>query len=129
VARQLTWRNLEQRILYACQVGSPRGRDAIVERGHDARLRLRHDADPAIRDCVAAEDLRRGIARAVIDDDELEILKGLGADAADRLVEKRLPVVDRHDDADRRRGHNPTMLQPGPSGETALDWLPTPCAG
>ena len=43
------------------------------------------------------------IGRAIVDDDELEILERLRQDAFHGLAQKRLPVVNRHDNAHQGR--------------------------
>src|SRR3954454_21917866 len=43
------------------------------------------------------QNLRRRIGRAVIHNDKFEVLKLLREDAADRFVDVRLAVVDRHE--------------------------------
>ena len=91
--------------------------EAPAARRHDARVRLREHAQPCVFD--RARTGQRGIGRAVVDDDDLEIRHRLRQRAADGIAYVALAAVSRDDDSE---AHATT----GRSG--ALDGLAA-CAG
>src|SRR5262249_4941158 len=77
-----------------------RGRQTAIVRADEARSR------PLVR---GQQTARVGISRAVVHDDDLEVLKGLGEYAVDRLVQVRSEVVTGNDDRDSGRVHDVSL--------------------
>ena len=72
--------------------------DAAIDRGMRAGVGLAHEADPRI--VVGGDDLGGTVARAVVDDDQLEVDR-LRQRAVDRLRDVGLVVVRRQHHADQ----------------------------
>src|SRR5699024_6464268 len=77
---------------------------------------LAHVADPSILTSVPPRDLRGTVRRAVVDDDDLQLVEVLAHERVETLSEVLLDVVDRHDHAQRDR----------PGTEAAPDTPPHP---
>ena len=76
------------------------GTDAGIARGREPAILLMDDARAAFQHGELAQGFR--IGRSVVDDDDLEIAKGLAIERGHQLVEKAAAVVARHDNADGR---------------------------
>ena len=70
-------------------------------RASGAFARRHGDGDPVVFGGVSLGERARAVAAAVVDDDGTPVRVGLGAEAAQQLVEPRLRVQDGNDDADR----------------------------
>jgi len=81
-----------------------------VKRRLEARVqRLAVHEDARIHRLFCRKQRGRAVGRSVVNDQKLEIRKGLGDNAANGLDDETLAVVDRHHDADERRGHLHTL--------------------
>ena len=65
--------------IHARDVTSPGKRDALVEAGSEAERRLASE-EPNSRIAGRGDNMRRVVARAVVENDEFPVGKGLGAD-------------------------------------------------
>lgn len=53
-----------------------------------------------------AQEIRRPVGRAVVDEDELEVLTGVGPQTSERVGRECLDVVERHDDGELDHPHH-----------------------
>ena len=70
--------------------------DAVVTGSRGALVLLPDEADARVLCLQRLDDRRRVVARAVVDDDELEVAPRLREDGADRRSDRATGVVGRH---------------------------------
>ena len=89
------------------------GETRIASRAETA-VRFGHDRDPAVAGPELVGDRLRGISRAIVHDDQLEVPPSLVQDALDRVREEPLRVVggDDHRDASGGRGAHRLPYRP-----------------
>ena len=78
------------------------GVEQLVETGDEAAVFAEDRADARIEHGIAFDDRAGGIARPVVEYEELEIVEALAQDALDGLGNEALAVIDAHGDTDRR---------------------------
>ena len=77
----------------------------LVEAGDKAPILADDRPDARIAGGIFANDRRRGVAAAVVQDQEFEVGEGLREHAVDRLVQEALAIIDAHRDRDRGLCH------------------------
>jgi len=85
--------------IHECDALSFGGRDGGIARVSPPSIRLvPQETDALITIHVFADDLNRAVARAIINDDLLEVGEGLRQDALDGFRDILFAVVHGHDD-------------------------------
>ena len=86
-----------------CHERRARHGERAVEGGREPGARLARDPEAPI--LHAGEQRPRGVGRAVVDDDQLQVARGLREHARHRLPHPRRAVVDGHEDRDGGNAH------------------------
>jgi len=83
-----------------------------IARGGDAAVFPTNASNPGIPRGKAFNDAGRGVARSIVDDDQLPLAEGLRQDAFDRGRKEALSVIGRDDDRDLQRAISSSFLLP-----------------
>ena len=80
----------------------------LIEAGNQPPVLAKDRADALVYRGIGRDDVTRGVARSVIENQKLEIIEALTEHAFYRLREEALAIIDAHSNANgwgRRRGH------------------------
>jgi hypothetical protein len=105
---ELTLESLRERDVVPVHPGekAPAGLGAgALERRDETRARLMEDPEAPVTASVDFGDLGRAVHRAVVHDENLEVLERLGREGFERLGDVPRLVPDRQEDRDERTRH------------------------